>query len=91
MSGPRKRKKRVRYGDEDWDSENQPPSNIAKTEKESIFLKAESATDNQPSVVLGRVPLGVSNAAEAPEASGPVIDASPPIALEKVSWLLIWL
>ena len=86
-SGPRKRKKRVRYGDEDWDTENDPPANIIKTEKENIFTKAEAELNNQGSLVLGRTPLGPSNAVEEVRDASPADSASPPIAEAKASFI----
>lgn len=85
VSGPRKRKKRVRYGDEDFDAENEPPTNLIKTEKESIFLKAEAELNKQDSLVLGKTPLGLSNAADDIKDSSPPAILGPPIAESKVS------
>ena len=85
VSGPRKRKKRVRYGDEDWDTENQPPPNIVKTEKDSIFVKAEAALDKQlSSVVLGKMPLGSLNGVEIPKEPSPLDIASQSLPQDKV-------
>ena len=84
ISGPRKRKKRVRYGDADWDAENEPPANIIKTEKDSIVIKAEAELNNRNSLVLGKTPLGLSNAAEPSRDSSPSEASGPPIAESKV-------
>lgn len=66
VSGPRKRKKSSRYDDfeQDWGTENQPPKNLQKVKKESIFSAAEAALKLEPdcNVQLGRRPLGPKNA-----------------------------
>lgn len=85
MTGPRKRKKRVRYGDEDFDNENAPPTSIVKTEKESIFIKAEAQIHDCGTLVLGKTPLGSSNVAETEQRSSPVMDTAPPMAEAEVS------
>lgn len=84
VSGPRKRKKRVRYGDDDWDAENQPPANVTSTEKDNIVIKAEAELSKQNSLVLGKAPLGSSNAADPSRDASPPEASGPPIAECKV-------
>ena len=84
VSGPRKRKKRVRYGDEDWDTENQPLSSVPKIEKEAIYEKAEAKLNDSGPLVLGRQPLGLSNEAEPALSLSPTNEIGPPIAGAKV-------
>ena len=69
--GPRKRKKRVRFGEEDSDQENQPPQSMPRTEGDSITAKAEAEMCAQPLGVLGSSLLLDSNFCpntESPEA-----------------------
>ena len=51
--GPRKRKKRVRFGEEDSDQENQPPQGMPRTEGESIIAKVEAELCAPPLGVFG--------------------------------------
>ena len=51
--GPRKRKKRVRFGEEDSDQENQPPQSMPRTDGDSINAKAEAELCAPPLGVFG--------------------------------------
>ena len=89
VSGPRKRKKRARYGDDDWDTENEPPAIIIKPEKDSIVGKAEAELNNQKTLVFGKTPLGLSNTADLSRDASLPGTSSPPIAECKVPFCSI--